>query len=176
MKKVLFLFGELSDLDVDWLIKNGSPKGIAAGDILIQQGQPSEALYIVLDGTFTVSAAGATEPLNSLGAGEVVGEMSFIDSRPPSTTVQAATVSRVFCIPRDSLARRLKQDTGFAARFYRALAMFLSHRLRQLTLRMSHQDRGLGGADAPDELDGQVLDGVYLAGQRFQRVLQALSR
>jgi CRP-like cAMP-binding protein len=174
MKKVLFLFGELSDLDVDWLIKNGSPRGIAEGDVLIEQGRPSDALYIVLDGTFTVTAAGATEPLNSLGAGEVVGEMSFIDSRPPSTTVKAASISRVFCIPRDALARRLKQEAGFAARFYRALAMFLSHRLRQMTLRMSHQEAGQ--AESPDELDGQVLDGVYLAGQRFQRVLQALSR
>lgn len=175
MKKVLFLFGELNDLDVEWLISHGTKEPIAAGTLLITQGQPADALYIVLEGEFSVRVAGRKEPIGALGAGEIVGEMSFIDSRPPSTSVQASTSSIVYSISRARLAARLKDDLGFAARFYRALSMFLSHRLRGLTLKMSEGEPGAAESHAADELDDQVLDGVYLAGQRFQRVLKGLT-
>jgi CRP-like cAMP-binding protein len=176
MKKVLFLFGELNDLDVDWLISHGKEERSAQGTVLIQQGKPTDALYIVLEGAFVVKAAGAKDPVGNLGPGEIVGEMSFIDSRPPSTTVQASAHSVVYSIPRTSLSAQLKADTGFAARFYRALSMFLSYRLRKLTLRMAEGPRDVPEAESPDELDSQVLDGVYMAGKRFQRLLQGLGR
>jgi hypothetical protein len=55
MKKVLYLLGQLSDTDVEWLIARGSRELVAAGTTLIQAGQPVSALYIVLDGTLAVT-------------------------------------------------------------------------------------------------------------------------
>ena len=76
---------------------------------------------------------------------------------------------------RDKLVAKLCLDTGFAARFYRALAIYLS-----TTVRERHRDlgSGVGGGGAPeeeddvDELDPNVLDGVYLAGERFDRMVK----
>lgn len=52
MKRVLFILGQLSDLDIDWMINHGSRKELVSGDWLIQQGHEVENLYIVLDGKF----------------------------------------------------------------------------------------------------------------------------
>ena len=127
MKKVLFLFGELNDLDVDWLSAQGTTQPIAKGAVLIQEGKPIRALYIVLDGMFEV-LLGRTEkkPIARVGTGEILGEISFIDSRAPIGTVQAMTDSLVFAMSSEVLLAKLKQDPAFGARFYRAMAMFLS--------------------------------------------------
>ena len=107
-----------------------------------------------------------------LGAGEIIGEMSFVDASPPSATVVAARPSLVLCVPRDVLAERLGQQTDFAARFYRAIATLLSGRLRGLYSRLGFA--GAGPAGEP-EIDAAVLDNVHLAGARFDLILQRLA-
>jgi CRP-like cAMP-binding protein len=174
MKKVLYLLGQLSDTDVEWLIARGTRQTIPAGTTLIQAGETAAALYIVLDGTLAVSVPGLGEsPGPLLGCGEVVGEMSFVDARPASATVRAVEETVVFAIPHRELAAKLESDEGFAARFYRSLAVFLSHRLRAVYRRLTAPvpaDRG-SEADSEDELDPNVLDSIHLAGSRFERVL-----
>jgi len=131
MKKVLFILGELDDDDIDWILETSKHKELPIGTVLIQQGQPIDVVYILLEGELSVTTTAAdSREIASLFSGEVVGEMSFIDTRPPSATVTAKTEALVLCIPRSQLAIKLKQDVGFASRFYRALAIFLSERLR----------------------------------------------
>ena len=85
----------------------------------------------------------------------------------------------VLALRRTVLQQKLDQDTGFAARFYRALAIFLSDRLRATVSRLG------GGPPAPtlgddvpaeDELDPNVLDTVHLAGRRFTRIVERIQR
>lgn len=174
MKKVLFLFGELSDLDIDWLVGHGTTQPVTKGALLIEEGRPIRGLYIVLDGLFEIIVA--KKPIGRMGTGEILGEISFVDSRPPTTTVQALTDSLVFAMPREILSAKLKEDPGFAARFYRALAMFLSHRLRVLTLKFAQPSDGASTqTEAPGELDDEVLSGVYLGGKRFERMVKRLT-
>jgi hypothetical protein len=69
----------------------------------------------------------------------------------------------------------LKQQPAFAARFYRALAIFLADRLRSTAARMT-ADKGLRvNAVMEDELDEGILDNVSLAGVRFERLLHLMS-
>jgi CRP-like cAMP-binding protein len=178
MKKVLFLFGELTDLDVDWLSAQGRTQPMTKGAVLIEEGKPTRALYIVLDGQFEV-LVGRTEmrPIARVGTGEILGEISFVDSRAPIGTVRALTDSLVFAMPSEVLTAKFKQDPAFASRFYRALAMFLSHRLRAMTLKFSAAQSGADSTEteAPGELNDEVLSGVYLGGKRFQRMLKQLT-
>jgi CRP/FNR family transcriptional regulator, cyclic AMP receptor protein len=168
MRKVLFILGELSDKDVDWMMAAGKRERIPPGAALIQEGKPVEALYIVLEGLLRVSveSAGSRE-LARLGSGEIIGEMSFVDARPPSATVKALENSMVLSISRSQLAAKLEREADFAARFYRALAIFLSSRLREMD-----QAQSAAGQYDPDELDPNVLDTVHLAGARFERMLK----
>jgi CRP/FNR family cyclic AMP-dependent transcriptional regulator len=67
-------------------------------------------------------------------------------------------------------------DHAFASRFYRALAILLSDRLRATERRMAYgeQESGLGdeATRLKDELDPGVLDQVSIAGERFDRLLK----
>jgi len=178
MRKVLFLFGQLNDDDVEWMLTAGARRFLPAGATLIEQGVPVDAVFILLEGRLGVWLKGRRSPereIARLNAGEIVGEMSFVDARPPSATVRALEDSTVFAIAKSVLNAKLAADQGFAARFYRALAIYLS-----TTVRERHRALGYGSAqveeegeeDDADELDANVLDGVYLAGERFDRMVK----
>jgi len=176
MRKVLFLFGQLNDDDVEWMLRAGQKKFVPAGGVLIEQGVPVDSVFILLEGRLAVwlrPRRGSEREIARLSSGEIVGEMSFVDARPPSATVRAAEDSTVFALSKAVLNAKLAADQGFAARFYRALAIYLS-----TTVRERHRDLGTGVAaegeeeDDSDELDANVLDGVYLAGERFDRMVK----
>jgi len=188
MRKVLFLFSSLNDEDVEWLISAGTLQKVTAGEVLIQQGGVLDSLFIVVGGTFTVSVAAppvdapahrapALEPrlVAYLQAGDVVGEMSFIDSYPPSGTVTAAEDSRVLAISRARLNERLLVGT-FGLRFYRAIAVLLSHRLRAANARLRDAAVGPGreGTDMVSEVDPALMEAVSVAGARFAHLVRQL--
>jgi CRP-like cAMP-binding protein len=169
MRKVLFIFGQLTDSDVDWLASQGRRVRLPKGSVLIREGVPVDALYIVLDGELVVVQEQTKRQIASLGAGEIVGEMSFIDARPPSATVRAATDVVVYMVEKQRLQQGLDDNIAFAARFYRAVATFLSDRVRKATASQEGVD-----ADAADELDDSVLDNVDRAGARFHDLSRRL--
>jgi len=174
MRKVLFILGDLSDADIEWLAAASERKSFAKGSVLIQEGKAIGEVYILLDGQLSVLVQSRrNERIATLQKGEIVGELSFLDSRPPSATVVAATNSIVLAISRDKLAAKLERDTGFAARFYRALGVFLADRLRNTTQRL-----GFGNSDSPlvedavDEIDPELLASVSIAAKRFELLVE----
>jgi CRP-like cAMP-binding protein len=179
MKTVLFLLGELDDDDIDWMLATGNRESISAGTVLINEGIFINNLYILLEGTLSVTTV-ATQgrEIANLLSGDIVGEMSFIDTRPPSATVSAKGEALVLCIPREQLAERLKLDTGFAARFYRALAICLSSRMRLTVNQLQNHDKpqlSNPDHDLPvNELAKDALESVELAKTRLDWLLRRL--
>jgi len=177
MRKVLFLFGQIGDQDIEWMLQVGRKETVPRGQVLIRERHAFDAVYIVLDGAFSVTVSALEDrEVNRLGCGEVVGEMSFVDARPPSATVTALENSTVFAIPRSHLAERLEQDMAFAAHFYRAICLFLSDRLRSSETPMGYDSGQELDADVEyqDELNPGVLDNIHLAGSRFDAMLKRL--
>jgi len=175
VKKVLYILGEMTDEDIEWMLSAGRPRALPAGETLIRQGDPIDALYIVTEGLFDVTVdSGGGGKLAELGAGEVLGEISFVDARPPMATVQATAEGRVLGIPREALKRKLTDDVGFAARFYRAISMFLADRLRDTVSQMGYgaENRLDGGME--DELDLDRLETASRGGVNFERIVQRL--
>jgi CRP-like cAMP-binding protein len=181
MRNSLFILGPLSDDDIEWMIAYGEKQTVARGDILIRQDHPAEDLYLTLSGVFGVTddRAGGLE-LARLGSGEILGEMSFVDANPPSATVSAIEDGMVLALSKKLLRQRLDQDTAFAARFYFALAVFLSDRLRAMESKIRGSgEHSLTGADAAveeGELDLNVLDNLHLAGARFKYIVDRLAQ
>lgn len=176
MRKVLFLLGQLNDSDLEWMLANGHKERLQRGVTLIQEGQAVEALYILLAGTLEVSGAGI-DPKNpiKLICGDVVGEVSFVDSRPPSANVKAGEEAVVLAVPRSALTRKIESEPEFAARFYRSIAVFLAQRLRNTMHHLGYgKAQPLRDEEQEDELGDDVLDSLHLAGHRFDRVLQQL--
>jgi CRP/FNR family transcriptional regulator, cyclic AMP receptor protein len=135
-----------------------------------------DALFITLGGRLRVSLRDGQE-VAQLGVGEVIGEIAFVDSSPPSATVAAIGDAVVLALPKALLQQRMEADAAFAARFYRALAIFLADRLRTTTRRLGYG--GAGDLDSSeileDELDAGMLDTISQAGERFTRLLQTLA-
>lgn len=172
MKRVLFILGQLNDLDIEWMIDNGYKEVIRSGEKLIVQGESVENIYIILEGEFAIiDEANGDLEIAQIGAGEIVGEMSFIDARPPAASVLALSRSTVFSISRDRIKRRLEADPEFASRFYYSIALFLSDRLRKTIGRMGYGTP----EDEIDEIDTHVLNHVAQAGARFGLILNKFS-
>jgi CRP/FNR family transcriptional regulator, cyclic AMP receptor protein len=171
MKRVLFFLGQLNDRDVEWMIHNGQKIDIEVGEKLINKGNFIDSLYIVLSGQLSVCADnGCKDDIATLGAGEIVGEMSFLESRPPSVSVTAKKTSTVYKISREVIDSRLSTNPDFRANFYYALALFLSNRLRKTTDQL-----GYGTPEEEDLIDTKILDGVAQAGSRFGQILHRFS-
>ncbi len=173
MRKALYLMGIMDDDDVDWLGKTGTAKFMPSGTTLIREGSSVEDIFFVLDGKLSVlvKSMGDRE-IASLLAGEIVGEMSFVDSRPPSASVVVSQDSHLLVLSRVVLMNKLRTDAAFAARFYRALATLLADRLRKTT---SHLGYGNWTEEADqDELDETMMDNASSGANRFDRLLKRL--
>jgi CRP/FNR family transcriptional regulator, cyclic AMP receptor protein len=170
MRKVLYILSRLSDEDVDWISQTGRRTRHAPGEILIRQGVQIDSLMFVLDGKVSVEVAGVGQ-VASLGSGEMLGEMSLVDESPPSATVVVVEPANVLHLDRRVLNARLDRDPAFAARLYRAIAMFLSVRMRSTVQRLGYGKVTLA---SEDELDMSLLDTVTVAGSRFDRMIKKL--
>jgi bacteriocin-type transport-associated protein len=187
LRKVLLVFGELNDSDIAWMITVGQPHRATTHTVLIQEGQPVDALYLLMEGTLAVSIKAIADNITvskeiaKLSTGEIVGEMSFIDAQPPSATVKAVEGCLFLSLSRQKLAAKLHQDIGFASRFYRAMSVILCDRLQDRLTRHGYgklaydQNQPLDeAAEYEDELDMDVLDQVSLAAVRFDWLLRQL--
>jgi len=174
MRKILFLLSQLEETDLDWIMKHGAKRELQPGTAIIEKGQQIDTLYIVLDGMVEISGVDIGDKPIRLGCGEVVGEISLLDSRPPTATVTAHNEAIVLALPRDVLAEKLNDDVSFAARFYHSLATLLAHRLRNTYRKLGYgvDQRLDDDVEYEDELSPEMLDSVHLTGTRFTQALQ----
>ena len=179
MKKALYILGEMDDSDIQWLIGAGKKEIVAAEQTLIEEGKPIDGFYLVIEGNFSVRVRALNnKEVAQVGAGEVLGEMSYVDSHPPSATVVAIERGLVLSIPRVLLSEKLAQDMSFAAHFYRALSVFLAHRLRGTVGQLGYGEADDSSPDEEqmdeDELDLDELDHATMGGARFDQILRQL--
>lgn len=179
MRKALYILGDLTETDIAWLANAGKVEQLETKQTLIKSGEAVLSLYIVLEGKLAVLLNDGSE-IASLGAGDIVGEMSLIEKRPPEVNIHIVEKTRILSIPLPVIQEKLSGDVNFAARFYRALAVFLSDRLRETTAKISHvqnltQDSSQIKSVGTDmELDEGILDNLHVAGNRMRYLLAIL--
>lgn len=176
MRKVLFILGQLHDEDIEWMISVGSKKTHAAGEVMIEANRQVGYLYFVLSGTFSIKMPSGAS-IATLQKGEILGEMSFIEASPPVVSVVAIEKASVLAIPHEAIRERMDENPAFASRMYRAIALFLSDRLRKTMGQLGYGKVEEDDSSAPlkeDELDMEVLGHLHLAGERFERILKKM--
>lgn len=169
MRKSLYILGDLTEEDVLFLANSGNIVELEPEAPLVRRGISIDALYFLTQGEMHVRLPNG-HVIARLGVGDVVGEMSFVEKRPPETDVVASEACRLLAIPRAKLDEELGANPAFAGRFFKALATFLSDRLRTLTA-----DVG-GTGRSGDELDERLLDIVHVAGDRMLRLIALMDR
>ncbi len=143
------LLKELSNSDLEWMTATGKQETFYPGHILT-----GDNFYIILEGTLVATMAQPDDnPLAQafgkleasgleimhLSSGEVVGENILTGFKSHNITVKAEDRCLVVSLPLEALKTKLKQDKGFAARFYRAIAILYLNRLQSLLDRLGRK-------------------------------------
>jgi CRP-like cAMP-binding protein len=184
-QEFLFIFlGELNNSDLEWLVRKSKKERLHSGMILIHEGRKIDAIYIVLSGLLSVfiSSEDGDKELARISRGEIVGEISFIDDRPPLATVKAIAETEVLAISRLNLTKKLQEDMGFASRFYHGISLCLSDRMRGTVRLLGYGDdtQIKEAQNHPDWeetalINPSVVDNMKLAKAKFNWLVQSLS-
>jgi CRP/FNR family transcriptional regulator, cyclic AMP receptor protein len=105
------------------------------GEVIVEQGTKSNALYILLTGrarVVTADARGREVILAVLQPGDYLGEMSLIDNEPYSATVRAEVQCDVLVLGRAEFARCLPENSSLSYAIMRGLVARLRAADRQI--------------------------------------------
>lgn len=201
LQDVPLLFGELSDSDVDWMIEHSHVEVVAPDTVLIRAGRPVDNLYVLLQGSVSISFSEDTGSslasvftllesdhndspeyeIAETSSGEIFGETALIDARLPTYTFRSLEATQVLAIQKQQLLIKLQQNPAMGARFYRVIAMLLSSRLQGLINRIGYGrsayqigQRLSQDVKYEDEIDLNVMDNIFLGGARFDWMLRRL--
>jgi CRP-like cAMP-binding protein len=95
-----------------------------SGTVLIDQGDTGLDCFVIVDGSATVYIG--NEPVATLGAGSMIGEMALVDHRPRSASVIADTQLRLLRFD----SRRFRQLLAEMPKAEERVMALLTARLR----------------------------------------------
>lgn len=132
------LFRFLTHDDVKFLGEKAKRVVYEPQQRVLAEGSRRQALFVLRAGRVRVEKAfrGADVPVAALEAGEVFGEMSFVDNNPASASIVAVERSEADVIESADLHSLMGSVPGFSSRFYHSLAATLSERLRATTMQV----------------------------------------
>ncbi|HEY9888617.1 MAG TPA: cyclic nucleotide-binding domain-containing protein, partial [Candidatus Obscuribacterales bacterium] len=132
------LLRELSNADLDWLITHGDRARLAAGQAMLTTLEERDRLYIVVEGKLGLSlvqpgtrALDEAVLIDELNQGEIIG-IEALFGLPLMASVRTLEPAMVMSLGVAALQVKLLEDVAFAAHFYRAIAIMLSNRLRNI--------------------------------------------
>jgi MFS family permease len=94
------LFGGLSPARVEAALRRLDPVSVAAGEVVIRQGDPADRFYVICGGTLRVTKVehGEVHVLRALGQDDVFGERGLIARAPRAATITAETDAFLFAM------------------------------------------------------------------------------
>lgn len=122
------IFGGVPDTHLETLWRHADWLAFEADDVIVREGEPARALYIVVEGAIVVRKG--TTTLSALGPGDCVGEMALIDIQPRSADLVAMTDVKVMALGIADLLRLQTTSLETYAIVVLNLARELSRRLR----------------------------------------------
>lgn len=110
------LFHDMNDGDIQSMLPHFRQMQLQAGDILIEGNTVGNSMYIVLEGTLEVVMPSG-DILNTIGAGEIVGELALLTEQQRIATVKAISDTRLIECTRQDLEQILEQHPAVVERF-----------------------------------------------------------
>jgi CRP/FNR family cyclic AMP-dependent transcriptional regulator len=152
------LFQGLDDAAAENLRTRMADLDVARGRTIFHEGDPGDALYVVLTGKIKLvrhAPDGRENLLAVLGPAEMFGELSVFDPGPRQTTATAVTKARV--------KRLLQAEVGPWLAEHPEVALSLLHQLAARLRRTSETAADLVFTDVP----GRVAKALLELSQRF---------
>ena len=142
--KKIPLFADLPDEDLERLCQMVTEISLKAGEELFAEGSPGDSAFVIQKGEIEIlkTSGGRNVLLAVRKPGEVIGEMSLLESAPRFASVRARADSTLLAIGHEQLNDLLNTSPSAA----RALLHTITARLRstELVLRQSEKMAQLG--------------------------------
>ncbi|MEK6663251.1 MAG: cyclic nucleotide-binding domain-containing protein [Pseudomonadota bacterium] len=153
-KSVATRFSNAEDLQA--LLQHLDVTQIAAGTRLIARSDLCSTLYLVWDGSLSISFKNgdAEMVLGNVGPGEWMGEVALLDPAPAITSVTAALDTNLLALSHEQFATLRKAHPNAASALLHALSTDMAERLRTYASRARREYR----RDAPEVLVGHTED------------------
>jgi len=127
------------------VLLQGQLQQYGAGDVVFDQGDEGNRLYIVKSGALEIlaSASDAADPIPVayLGPGEVLGELALLTGSPRSASARVPERAELFTVDKPVFLDLMKTLPAFA----RNLCLVLAKRLEATTLKMPRGSKQLQG-------------------------------
>jgi len=167
------LLSDLAEPDLAWLFSVGQEHQVIANTAITIEDEHLEDLVFVLHGLLGVELEALPDQrIATLGPGELIGELSFLEGSPASATVRAVENSLLLKVSFEALEARLAEDTDFAARLYRSFARTAARRLRA---REAFYGQQLHQREQAEQSDG-IEQRIETLLEEYKRLLQEADR
>jgi CRP/FNR family transcriptional regulator/CRP/FNR family cyclic AMP-dependent transcriptional regulator len=126
------LFRDLSEPDLDLLAAGLRTRRFRRGEVIFHQGDPGDALHIILSGRVKISSpseTGVEAILTTLRPGEFFGSLALLDGAPRSASATAVEPTETLILPRDRFRQLLSDWPEIRDHVFEELA----RELRRLT-------------------------------------------
>lgn len=104
------MFMGLDDKELQIVIDAMDEKNVNAGDIVINEGEPGDDLYVVEQGKLACSKVinGAEQHLKNYEAGDVFGELALLYNAPRAATIKSVEGSQLWVLDRSTFNHIVK--------------------------------------------------------------------
>jgi signal transduction histidine kinase len=131
-------FVDLPEDQIVWFLSQSEELHVKAGDVYARQGQPADAMYVLLDGEFQWRGElGGETVAFSIKAGEVTGVLPFSRMKQFTVTGRALADGRILRFP----AARFPDLVQKMPELVQRLVGLMSDRIRETTRIEQQQDR-----------------------------------
>jgi CRP-like cAMP-binding protein len=123
-------FGGLLDAQIEAVVPLMQVKSFGEGDYIIQEGQPNDRIYFILEGRVEALKNGAR--LFVFEEGTTFGEMEVLDIMAAEASIRCLSPVRVMSLSNRALHSLYKSDAGTFSILIMNLARDISRRLRRM--------------------------------------------
>ena len=128
---------ELSEGDVEVVAGLVHLHKLADGQVITPEGEPDSHMHVVVNGALAVSRHapdGQWENLHVMTAGDLVGELSFLDGTPRYAALRALGQTEIFSLDRADLEALVEKHPWIAYRIMRAIVRFTHGLQRRMSM------------------------------------------
>jgi len=132
------VFADLPDDQLDWFLSQAEEVHLKAGDIYLRQGDPADAMYVVLEGQLQMRGElGGETVVFDIDPGEVTGLLPFSRMKQFTVGGRAVTEARVLRFPKSRFTDLVQKMPELAKR----LVGLMADRIRETTRIEQQRDR-----------------------------------
>ncbi len=140
--RTLFLFADLDDDQVAWLIENGDVVTVAAGENVVSEGEPARCFYVLLSGTISMSKLVSGDPVETTRTeqrGVYFGATQFylddVMEQTYAASVRAITDCTLLALPAADFARAFARWFPMAVHLLEGMLMGMRRNISQVAVR-----------------------------------------